>query len=81
VKGFAKRRPVLTYWLISVLLAGILIPIGLMVLDLYPTAFDEILESAGGKLTTNILYEFPRVLGVKGGVAIFLFTFRNPRRP
>jgi membrane protease YdiL (CAAX protease family) len=81
VKGFAKRRPVLTYWLISVLLAGILIPIGLMVLDLYPTAFDEILESAGGNLTTNILYEFPRVLGVKGGVAIFLFYVSQPATP
>jgi membrane protease YdiL (CAAX protease family) len=81
MKGFAKRHPVLAYWLIAILLAGLLIPIGLVLLELYPSAFDEAIQDAGGRLTTNIIDALPHVLGVRGGIALFLFYLAQPATP
>lgn len=80
MKTFAKNHPVLTYWLISVILAGFLIPIGLWLSDRYPTSIEE-MQRIGGRITTNILYEFPRVLRVEGGIAWMLLFMAQPAMP
>lgn len=81
MRSFARRHPVLTYWLIATLLAILLIPIGLVLLESYPTAIDEIVQDAGGRLTTNLIDALPHTFGVKGGIFVALYYVAQPATP
>ena len=81
MRGFARQHPVLTYWLVATVLAGLLIPVGLVLLEMYPTALDEIVEHADGRLTTNLIDALPHTFGVKGGVPFALYYVAQPATP
>lgn len=81
LRDAARRYPVLTFWLIAVALAALIIPIGIWLLARYPDALAEVVRRTGGDLNTNVLYTLPRAAQVQGGLALILFYLTQPATP
>jgi len=78
-KKFAEKHQVLTYWLLAILFAIIIIPAALLVFTSFPNFGKDIMEVTDGKgYNTNILYSLPIALKVSGGIWFVLVLLAWP---
>jgi membrane protease YdiL (CAAX protease family) len=78
-KQFAKKHQVLTFWLLAILLAALIIPAALYVFNTFPNVTDEMDKVNNGKgYNTNILYSLPIALKVTGGAWFALVLLAWP---
>ena len=63
IKKIAKNHPVLTFWILAMLIATLIIPVGLYVFETFPDISKDIKAINNGKnYNTNILYSLPLTL-------------------
>lgn len=75
IKEIFQKHSILMFWILAILLATALVPIGLVIFTKYPNFGKDIDAITNGKsYNTNILYSLPIVLKVSGG-AWFAFIF------
>jgi len=78
-KNFAQKHQVLTFWLLAILFAIIIIPAALLVFTSFPNFGKDIMEVTDGKgYNTNILYSLPIALKVSGGALFALILLAWP---
>lgn len=79
IKQFAEKNQVLTFWILAMAIAALLIPVGNYVFDTFPNVSKDIKEINNGKgYNTNILYSLPLTLKVNGGIWFALILLALP---
>ncbi|MCF7793531.1 MAG: CPBP family intramembrane metalloprotease [Candidatus Cloacimonetes bacterium] len=69
LKNCLEKRPVLSFWLLAIILAVLVIPYGFLVFTHFPNFGSDIDAVTEGKgYNTNILYSIPIALKVHGGI-------------
>lgn len=69
IKFHIEKRPVLSFWILAIVLAILVIPFAFLVFSHYPNFGEDIETVTEGKgYNTNILYSLPIALKVPGGI-------------
>ena len=78
-KQFAQKHQVLTFWILAMAIATLLIPVGNYIFDTFPDVSKDIKTINNGKAyNTNILYSLPLALKVTGGLWFTLILLALP---
>lgn len=78
-RKFTENHQVLTFWLLAMIIAALIIPIALFVFNTYPNFGKDMTEITNGKgYNTNILYSLPIALKVSGGIWFALVLLAWP---
>lgn len=78
-KQFAQKHQVLTFWILAMVIAALLIPVGSYVFNTFPDVSKDIKAINNGKsYNTNILYSLPLALKVTGGLWFALILLALP---